>query len=1239
MVAGIILLSGQAKGQTYNYAEALQKSLYFYDAEKSGPGITGGRLPWRGNSEVCDATLPLNTTMTDMSQTFITANKSVLDPGNKGYVDVSGGYHDAGDHVKFGLPQSYASSTVEWSLYEFKDAFVNIGEINHIRDITKWFSDYYLRCTFMNPAGKVVAFCYQVGDGDSDHTFWGPPEIVDRTKITRPGYFATTENPASDQCAGAAASLALSYLNDKADSTAYANRCLTTAKALYDFAVQYRNGKMGYSGGYYNSSFDEDELSWAAIWLYVATNDAKYLNDIIGKDANGNYTGWLSRIIHSVGDSWQNIWVHSWDTKWGGVFAKLAPITNDPFYWYIFRWNLEYWSGVPHANTSDGTFLAKTPAGFSMLNSYGSARYNAAAQLQAVVYKKYAANSDFDSWTISQMQYIMGKNPLNRSYIVGYGNSAKHPHHRAAHGSATNSMFDPPQHRHILYGGLVGGPGAQDEHKDTTNDFVYNEVAVDYNAGLVGALAGLYTYFGAVMSPIANFYPTDPPTVEFGIESRIERESNQASQICLRVQNNSAYPPRINVPIVARYYFNVSELFPFNQSISDITTAIYYDESAATGTPVVMKGPIAWDAANGVYYMEFQWPAAGFYGKRELQFALISGQDPVLFTTHWDPTNDYSHQGLTTTYANTLLAPMYIDGKLAIGKEPPIGVNVPVTSVTLAPTTATVNIGTTSQLAATILPANATNKAVTWSSSNTLIATVSATGLVTGAAVGSATITATTQDGLKTATCVVTVTNTVILVTGVAVTPASASVNIGATLQIAATIAPATATNKAVTWSSSNTTIATVSATGLVTGMTVGSATITVTTQDGLKTATCAVTVTNTVISVTGVTLMPTTASVNIGATAQLTATVAPATASNKVVTWGSSNVGIATVSATGLVTGVAVGSATITVTTQDGLKTATCVVTVTNTIIPVTGVTLTPATASVNVGATAQLTATIAPTTATNKAVTWSSGNTAIATVSSTGLITGVAVGSTTITVTTQDGLKTATCVVTVNTVTIPPCSFGTPLATTLASLNKAYTYIYVLGTGGPNLSNVSNLTINWDLANKGLWQLSMNTKDGKPNWYVDLRAGTTQTFASVQPSITFAGTGFTGLDGSYYAAIDNGNLVLVSKTVGFTLYFSTSATAPVCIKSAEGSSSLAEGNIITLFPNPFATAINLHNSKPELVTEVYVVNQLGSVVLRVNKSQISNDMYFGNELPSGMYIVKVVSVQTTSAFKIIKK
>lgn len=83
--------------------------------------------------------------------------------------------------------------------------------------------------------------------------------------------------------------------------------------------------------------------------------------------------------------------------------------------------------------------------------------------------------------------------------------------------------------------------------------------------------------------------------------------------------------------------------------------------------------------------------------------------------------------------------------------------NVPVTGVSVSPTSVTLNNGQTSQLTATVSPANATNKTVSWSTSNALIASVNASGLVTANGAGTATITATTADGGRTATCTVTV--------------------------------------------------------------------------------------------------------------------------------------------------------------------------------------------------------------------------------------------------------------------------------------------------------------------------------------------------------------------------------------------------------------------------------------------------------------------------------------------------
>ncbi len=85
------------------------------------------------------------------------------------------------------------------------------------------------------------------------------------------------------------------------------------------------------------------------------------------------------------------------------------------------------------------------------------------------------------------------------------------------------------------------------------------------------------------------------------------------------------------------------------------------------------------------------------------------------------------------------------------------GSNVPVTGVTVSPTTASINVGATQQLTATVAPSNATNKNVSWSTSNAAVATVSTSGLVTGVSAGTATITVTTQDGSRTATSAITV--------------------------------------------------------------------------------------------------------------------------------------------------------------------------------------------------------------------------------------------------------------------------------------------------------------------------------------------------------------------------------------------------------------------------------------------------------------------------------------------------
>jgi endoglucanase len=338
-----------------------------------------------------------------------------------------------------------------------------------------------------------------------------------------------------------------------------------------------------------------------------------------------------------------------------------------------------------------------------------------------------------------------------------------------------------------------------------------------------------------------------------------------------------------------------------------------------------------------------------------------------------------------------------------------------------------------------------------------------------------------------------------------------------------------------------------------------------------------------------------------------------------------------------------AIGTYLATVTVSDGnggTSSASVTITVSSTNTVPTSVSVSPASASILVNGTVQLSSTVLPSNA-NQAVTWSSGNTAIATVSSTGLVTGIAEGSATITVTTADGSKTNTSLITVTSSTTT-CTFGTPLATALPTLNnKTYTYVYVLGTGGPALNNIRTFTINWDLQNNGLYQFSVNTTDGKPNWYIDLRAGATQTFASAQPSITLSGTGFTGLDGTYDATMDNGNFVLVSKTGGFAIYFSTLATQPSCTKSVGNTVAASDAeNKATLYPNPFSNSITLKLAASNMPATVKIINALGMELneWKINASD-GNPVELGSELPKGIYFIRVEDVLGSHTYKIVKQ
>ena len=489
---------------TDNYAKLLQYSMYFYDGNMCGDDVdSASAFDWRGNCHTGD--------------------------------EVVGGFHDAGDHVKFGLPAGYTAATLGWGYYEFKDAYDSLGQTAHLKEITNRFCKYFKDCTVLS-GDTVSKFCYQIGEGGggNDHGYWGPPETQESIKGSRKAFW--TSNGASDIAAEYAAALAVNYLNfGNAEDLKY-------AEALYKFSTQYNQCATDGTSGFYSSDTYEDDQAWAAGFLYLATKDDKYKNFMDNFFATGNR-------------EWGEVYTPlGWSNAESGAAALYGEIAGD------WKWANSYVS----KNCTD-----KTKFWMPDWASWGSARTNTAMQLVAMVISKHTDN-DYSDWCKAQMGMILGDNSTGKNLVVGFNeNSPKYPHHRAASGHAYTSSDEATPawdeaNSHVLVGALVGGPSSSDfsTYKDTIKDAQLNEVALDYNAAFVGAAAALYDKYktgsldssipgvGATPTTTAATTTTGKTTTTAAVTTTKAAGTTKAPTTTAAAQSGGYYSKKVNQDVV-----------------------------------------------------------------------------------------------------------------------------------------------------------------------------------------------------------------------------------------------------------------------------------------------------------------------------------------------------------------------------------------------------------------------------------------------------------------------------------------------------------------------------------------------------------------------------------------------------------------------------------------------------------------------------------------------------------------
>jgi endoglucanase len=444
------------------------------------------------------------------------------------YVDASGGWHDAGDQLKYLITGSYATGHMLMAYSLFPDRFedkVNAwgqpgkNSIPDILDEAKWGLDWLLR---LHPAPDQLV--HQVAD-DRDHRGFKIPNQDNSDygwgeNSYRPAYFATgapqglgkykSESTGMANVAGrSAAALALGARVWKSIDPGYADRCLESAQSLYALGQKYEGFQQGnsYSAPYrYNEETWNDDMEWAAAELFKATQQPHYLNDAKAyalKSANAD----------------------SWTVRDTAAHYQLYPFINLGHYSLHevvdddFKKILEsyYQEGIEYTLSKSKS----SPFGVGIPFIWCSNNLLSSLATQIILYEFMSGDRQYQPYLVAQRDWLFGKNPWGTSMYTGLPSHGDYPIyvHTAPYVllglQVPGGLVDGPIFRSI-HSNLLGlHLERPDDYIGRQNPFVvYHDAVGDYSTneptmdGTAGSLI-MMTYFSKVPPKIHLVSPAE----------------------------------------------------------------------------------------------------------------------------------------------------------------------------------------------------------------------------------------------------------------------------------------------------------------------------------------------------------------------------------------------------------------------------------------------------------------------------------------------------------------------------------------------------------------------------------------------------------------------------------------------------------------------------------------------------------------------------------------------------------